>query len=179
MSNHNPEGLADQRFHMAVQSHWLERLDNWCISQPGIPSRSQAVRDLVNQSLDMWDQKKTNGAEINVAHSNSEDLERCALMNAGSTATKKAVIAPSDQGEGLTKILLKYLKSSSAGLRPGSAKRLLETRYSLVLGPTTVRNELNRLRKLGIVRCHQQVFFYVPQPGETNGSAPDSTNARA
>lgn len=43
--------LLNHRFEMKVTDSWLHRVDEWRARQPGIPSRAEAIRRLVEQSL--------------------------------------------------------------------------------------------------------------------------------
>jgi hypothetical protein len=44
--------ILDQRFEMKVASPWMEKVDRWRAQQPGIPSRAEAIRRLVEKGLD-------------------------------------------------------------------------------------------------------------------------------
>lgn len=43
---------AVQRLHMMAPVDWLKRIDAWRRNQPGLPSRSEAVRRLVDIGLE-------------------------------------------------------------------------------------------------------------------------------
>jgi metal-responsive CopG/Arc/MetJ family transcriptional regulator len=40
-----------KRFEMLAPPDWLDRVDAWRVRQPGIPSRGEAIRRLVEQTL--------------------------------------------------------------------------------------------------------------------------------
>jgi metal-responsive CopG/Arc/MetJ family transcriptional regulator len=40
------------RFEMLAPRAWLDRVDAWRVKQPGIPSRGEAVRRLVERALE-------------------------------------------------------------------------------------------------------------------------------
>jgi hypothetical protein len=40
------------RLNMIVAVDWVKRIDAWRAKQPGLPSRSAAIRDLVTAALD-------------------------------------------------------------------------------------------------------------------------------
>jgi metal-responsive CopG/Arc/MetJ family transcriptional regulator len=39
------------RFNMETTLSWLSKVDDWRIKQPGIPNRSAAIRQIVNEYL--------------------------------------------------------------------------------------------------------------------------------
>jgi metal-responsive CopG/Arc/MetJ family transcriptional regulator len=43
---------AVQRLQLIVPVDWLRRIDAWRRHQPGLPSRSHAIRQLVSDALD-------------------------------------------------------------------------------------------------------------------------------
>jgi hypothetical protein len=43
---------AIMRLNMVVAVDWVKRIDAWRAKQPGLPSRSAAIRDLVTAALD-------------------------------------------------------------------------------------------------------------------------------
>ena len=43
----------DRRFELRTTAEWLAKLDSWCNEQPDSPSRSVAVRRLVEVGLDV------------------------------------------------------------------------------------------------------------------------------
>ena len=40
------------RFEMVTPPGWMERIDAWRAKQPGIPSRAEAIRRLVDKALE-------------------------------------------------------------------------------------------------------------------------------
>jgi hypothetical protein len=49
---------AIMRLNMIVAVDWVKRIDAWRAKQPGLPSRSAAIRDLVTAALDAADKSK-------------------------------------------------------------------------------------------------------------------------
>jgi hypothetical protein len=47
------------RLELRAPNHVIERIDNWRLEQPGTPSRSQAIRYLIDIALDTEDAKTT------------------------------------------------------------------------------------------------------------------------
>jgi metal-responsive CopG/Arc/MetJ family transcriptional regulator len=52
--------LADAvlRFNVKAPVAWVKRIEDWRRHQPGLPSRSAAIRQLVSEALDHYDKKK-------------------------------------------------------------------------------------------------------------------------
>ena len=50
-------GMKSERLEMRVPADWLSRIDAWRRLQPAIPSRSEAVRALVDIGLKVVDEK--------------------------------------------------------------------------------------------------------------------------
>ena len=42
----------DRPFQMRVSDAWIKLVDDWRAKQPGIPSRAEAIRRLVEKALD-------------------------------------------------------------------------------------------------------------------------------
>lgn len=40
-----------KRFEMLAPQHWYDSVDAWRAKQPGIPSRAEAIRQLVERAL--------------------------------------------------------------------------------------------------------------------------------
>ncbi|WP_158000029.1 hypothetical protein [Sphingomonas elodea] len=49
-----------QRFEMKAPAPWLHEIDRWRARQPGIPSRAEAIRQLVAIGLKAADPKDAN-----------------------------------------------------------------------------------------------------------------------
>jgi len=41
-----------QRFEMLAPREWLDKVDAWRVTQPGIPSRGEAIRRLVLMAIE-------------------------------------------------------------------------------------------------------------------------------
>ena len=57
--------MQTERFEMRLDRNVLEQVDRWRASQPGLPSRAEAVRRLLHDGLAVWsdDEVRPNGTE--------------------------------------------------------------------------------------------------------------------
>lgn len=44
--------VHDTPFQMRANREWLDKIDAWRVKQPGIPSRAEAIRRLVEKALE-------------------------------------------------------------------------------------------------------------------------------
>ncbi len=51
------DGSDSERLQLVAPSTWVQRIEEWRRRQPKIPSRSEAIRLLVEQALDAEDRK--------------------------------------------------------------------------------------------------------------------------
>ena len=143
--------------HLVMEQQLLTRLELWRGRQPGIPSRSEAIRRVLGQFLGEWE-KEVGLAEGELVKPVAEttrfrhsDLLRYQRL-------------PSDtfNGETIQEVVLKRLAASGPeGSRTAPITVYLQNKYNVKLHERAVSCALLRLKKKGAVKKVNDIWFVV------------------